>query len=202
MITDEERWQQMFCYELALYGRGVGLIAGIDEAGRGPLAGPVTAAAVILPRAAYLPGLNDSKQLTPKRRAVLEVQIKEQALTWACVDVGPEVIDRINILQAARLAMAQAVAALAVRPEHLLIDAVAIEETLPQTPIIKGDAKSVSVAAASILAKTHRDRLMEEYELLYPGYGFARHKGYPTQEHRERLRQLGPCPIHRLSFSY
>lgn len=197
-----ERWQAMRCYEQDLYCQGFQLIAGVDEAGRGPLAGPVTAAAVLLPSDAYLPGLNDSKQLSPKQRETLAPLIQAQALAWAVADVEPDIIDAINILQAARLAMAQAVAALSLQPQYLLIDAIHIDTELPQLAIIKGDTLSVSIAAASVLAKVHRDALMLAYDREYPGYGFARHKGYPTPEHKALLRQLGPCPIHRRSFRY
>lgn len=202
MITAAERWQNMIHYEQALYREGILLIAGIDEAGRGPLAGPVTAAAVILAEDSYIPGLNDSKQLTARQRAALEEQIKRSALAWAIADVDAATIDRINILQAARLAMAQAVEQLAVTPQYLLTDATTIDINLPQQAIIKGDTLSVSIAAASVLAKTHRDRLMADYEPVYPGYGFAQHKGYGTRQHKEALGRLGPCPIHRQNFRY
>ncbi len=202
MITAAERWQNMIHYEQALYREGILLIAGIDEAGRGPLAGPVTAAAVILAEETYLPGLNDSKQLTARQRDALEERIKAEALAWAVADVDAATIDRINILQAARLAMAQAVAQLLITPQYLLTDATAIDINLPQRSIIKGDTLSVSIAAASVLAKTHRDRLMAGFELAYPGYGFAQHKGYGTRQHKEALGRLGPCPIHRRSFRY
>ena len=164
------------------------MICGIDEAGRGPLAGPVAAGAVILPKDCILLYLNDSKKLSEKRREELFVQIKEQAVAWCVGIVGPERIDEINILQATYEAMRQAVAGLGVKPDLLLNDAVEIPGVdIMQVPIIKGDAKSVSIAAASILAKVTRDHMMVEYDQLFPDYGFA-------------IQELGPCPIHRRSF--
>lgn len=177
------------------------MICGIDEAGRGPLAGPVAAGAVILPKDCTLLYLNDSKKLSEKRREELFVQIKEQAVAWCVGIVGPERIDEINILQATYEAMRQAVAGLGVKPDLLLNDAVEIPGVdIMQVPIIKGDAKSVSIAAASILAKVTRDHMMEEYDQLFPDYGFAKHKGYGTAAHIQAIQELGPCPIHRRSF--
>ena len=177
------------------------MICGIDEAGRGPLAGPVAAGAVILPKDCTLLYLNDSKKLSEKRREELFVQIKEQAVAWCVGIVGPERIDEINILQATYEAMRQAVAGLGVKPDLLLNDAVEIPGVdIMQVPIIKGDAKSVSIAAASILAKVTRDHMMVEYDQLFPDYGFAKHKGYGTAAHIQAIRELGPCPIHRRSF--
>ena len=176
-------------------------VCGIDEAGRGPLAGPVAAAAVILPRECEILYLNDSKRLSPARRALLFDEIREKAVAFEIGMVLPERIDEINILQATYEAMRKAIEGLSVRPELLLNDAVTIPGVdIPQLPIIKGDAKSVSIAAASILAKVARDRMMEEYALLYPDYGFEKHKGYGTAQHIAALRKYGPCPIHRLSF--
>ena len=177
------------------------VICGVDEAGRGPLAGPVVAGAVILPKDCHMLYLNDSKKLSAKKRDELYEQIKDEAISWAVGIVGPERIDEINILQATYEAMRQAVAALAVQPGVLLIDAVKIPGMdIPQIPIIKGDAKSASIAAASIIAKVTRDRMMVRYEEQYPGYGFAQNKGYGTAAHIEALKSLGPCPIHRRSF--
>ena len=177
------------------------MICGIDEAGRGPLAGPVAAGAVILPKDCTLLYLNDSKKLSEKRREELFVQIKEQAVAWCVGIVGPERIDEINILQATYEAMRQAVAGLGVKPDLLLNDAVEIPGLdIMQVPIIKGDAKSVSIAAASILAKVTRDHMMVEYDQLFPDYGFAKHKGYGTAAHIQAIQELGPCPIHRRSF--
>ena len=176
-------------------------VCGIDEAGRGPLAGPVAAAAVILPRECEILYLNDSKRLSPARRALLFDEIREKAVAFEIGMVSPERIDEVNILQATYEAMRKAIEGLSVRPELLLNDAVTIPGVdIPQLPIIKGDAKSVSIAAASILAKVARDRMMEEYALLYPDYGFEKHKGYGTAQHIAALRNYGPCPIHRRSF--
>ena len=183
------------------HAKGIQLLCGVDEAGRGPLAGPVFAAAVILPADKEIPGLNDSKKLSEKRREELFVQIKEQAVAWCVGIVGPERIDEINILQATYEAMREAVAGLAVKPDVLLNDAVTIPGLdILQVPIIKGDAKSLSIAAASILAKVTRDRMMAGYEEMFPGYGFAKHKGYGTAAHIAAIRELGPCPIHRRTF--
>ena len=180
---------------------GCSLICGVDEAGRGPLAGPVTAGAVILPKDCTILYLNDSKKLSEKRREELFLEIREKAVSYSVGIVGPERIDEINILQATYEAMRQAVSGLGVVPDLLLNDAVTIPElAIPQVPIIKGDAKSVSIAAASILAKVTRDHLMEEYDRQFPQYGFAKHKGYGTAAHVAALREFGPCPIHRRSF--
>ena len=201
--TLTQRWQRMSQIEEELRRTGVRYIAGIDEAGRGPLAGPVATAAVILPPDACILGLNDSKKLSEKQRLELEPIIKEQALAWKVVLIDHQVIDRINILQANKLGMRQSVAALEPAPDYLLVDGMELDGVdLPQQGLIKGDARSVSIAAASVLAKTARDRLMLKYDAAYPGYGFAKHKGYPTAEHKEALRRLGPCPIHRLTFKY
>ena len=180
---------------------GCSLICGVDEAGRGPLAGPVAAGAVILPKDCTILYLNDSKKLSEKRREELFLEIREKAVSYSVGIVGPERIDEINILQATYEAMRQAVSGLGVVPDLLLNDAVTIPElAIPQIPIIKGDAKSVSIAAASILAKVTRDHLMEEYDRQFPQYGFAKHKGYGTAAHVAAIREFGPCPIHRRSF--
>ena len=177
------------------------LICGIDEAGRGPLAGPVAAGAVILPRDCTILYLNDSKKLSEKRREELFLEIKEKALAWNVAVVSPARIDEINILQATYEAMRAAIGGLSQMPDLLLNDAVTIPGMeIPQIPIVKGDAKSVPIAAASILAKVTRDHLMAEYDKLYPGYGFAKHKGYGTAAHIAALRELGPSPIHRRTF--
>lgn len=176
-------------------------VCGIDEAGRGPLAGPVVAGAVILPDDCEILFLNDSKKLSEKRREELFLEIKEKALAWSVGIVTPAVIDEINILQATYEAMRQAIAGLSVVPGILLNDAVNIPGVaIPQVPIVQGDAKSVSIAAASIMAKVTRDHMMAEYDQLFPEYGFARHKGYGTAVHIAALRESGPCPIHRRSF--
>ena len=180
---------------------GCSLICGVDEAGRGPLAGPVAAGAVILPKDCTILYLNDSKKLSEKRREELFLEIREKAVSYSVGIVGPERIDEINILQATYEAMRQAVSGLGVVPDLLLNDAVTIPElAIPQVPIIKGDAKSVSIAAASILAKVTRDHLMEEYDRQFPQYGFAKHKGYGTAAHVAAIREFGPCTIHRRSF--
>ena len=176
-------------------------ICGIDEAGRGPLAGPVAAGAVILPKDCRILYLNDSKKLTPARRDALFDEIREKAVAFSIGISSPERIDEINILQATYEAMRKAVAGRSVQPDLLLNDAVTIPEVqIRQVPIVKGDAKSVSIAAASILAKVTRDRMMEEYDAMWPEYGFAGHKGYGTKAHIEAIYEHGPCPIHRASF--
>ncbi len=176
-------------------------ICGIDEVGRGPLAGPVVAGAVILPKGETILYLNDSKKLSEKKREALYEEIMDKAYATGIGIVGPERIDEINILQATYEAMRQAIGNLKVRPDLLLNDAVTIPEVdIPQVPIIKGDAKSVSIAAASIIAKVTRDRMMVEYDKTLPGYDFASNKGYGTKAHMEALRKLGPTPIHRRSF--
>lgn len=181
--------------------RKYGVICGIDEAGRGPLAGPVVAGAVILPEDCEILYLNDSKKLTPAKREVLYNEIMEKALAVGVGMVSPARIDEINILQATYEAMRKAVSELKIKPEVLLNDAVTIPDLdFRQVPIIKGDAKSVSIAAASIIAKVTRDRLMIQYEEILPGYGFAGHKGYGSKEHIEAIRRLGPSPIHRTTF--
>ena len=176
-------------------------ICGIDEAGRGPLAGPVAAGAVVLPKGCRILYLNDSKKLSEKRREDLFLEIKEKAVAWNVGLATPARIDEINILQATYEAMREAVKGLAVKPEILLNDAVTIPGLdAVQVPIIKGDAKSLSIAAASVLAKVTRDHMMAGDEELLPGYGFAKHKGYGTVAHIAAIRELGPCPIHRRSF--
>lgn len=195
------RLQTLMRYENALYEEGVRYIAGLDEAGRGPLAGPVVAAAVILPSDCLLEGVDDSKKLSKKTRTTLDVEIKRKALDWSIGIVFPPLLDDINIYQATKLAMSNAIATLSLRPDHLIIDAVKLTEVrIPQTPLIKGDSLSLSVASASILAKVERDRIMDGFEELFPGYGFGQHKGYATRAHIKALMELGPCPIHRRSF--
>lgn len=176
-------------------------ICGIDEAGRGPLAGPVVAGAVILPKDCRILYLNDSKKLSPKRREELFLEIKEKALSYGLGVVSPGRIDEINILQATYEGMRQAVGNLGIQPEVLLNDAVEIPGlSMKQVKIIHGDAKSLSIAAASVMAKVTRDHMMEEYDALYPEYGFASHKGYGTAAHIQALKEYGPCPIHRKTF--
>ncbi|MBK1678786.1 ribonuclease HII [Rhodocyclus tenuis] len=179
-----------------------GLVCGVDEAGRGPLAGPVVAAAVILDPARPIPGLNDSKKLSARRREALAVLIREQALAWAVAEASVEEIDRINILQASLLAMQRAVAALAVRPQLALIDGNRCPRlACPAEALVGGDGRSAPIAAASILAKTVRDELMLVMHARFPMYDFARHKGYPTAAHLAALREHGPCSEHRRSFA-
>ena len=198
----KNRLQTMLQHERGLWESGRRYVAGVDEVGRGPLAGPVVAAAVILPQDFDVLGVDDSKKLSPKKRDELFAVIKERALAWSIGWVSPEKIDEVNILEATKLAMAQAVNGLAVKPDHVLIDGNFTVRALPlpQTAIVKGDANSTSIAAASILAKVTRDRYMEEMALQYPGYAFESNKGYGTKAHYEGLKALGPCPIHRKTF--
>ena len=199
LSAERERLEQMRCYEHQYEQQG--LVCGIDEAGRGPLAGPVVAAAVILPKNCEILYLNDSKQLTEKRRETMFDEIKEKAVAYGIGMASPARIDEINILQATYEAMRQAIAQLNPQPQVLLNDAVRIPGVaLQQVPIIKGDAKSLSIAAASVLAKVTRDRLMREYDALMPEYGFASNKGYGSAAHIEALQQYGPTLIHRRSF--
>jgi ribonuclease HII len=191
-----------FAEERILWSRGYRHVAGIDEVGRGCLAGPVTAAAVILPPDWQPRGLRDSKLLRPEERARLDAEIRTHALAWSIAFVEPELIDRINILQATLLASTLAAARLPVRPDALLLDAVSLPEVpLHQRVLVSADRLCASVAAASVVAKVARDRLMAEYDVLYPGYDLARNKGYAAPEHRAGLEALGLCPIHRASFA-
>lgn len=188
--------------ERELWASGIERVAGVDEAGVGPLAGPLVAAAVVFPPGVGLRGVDDSKKLTPERRQALALEIRQAATAFAVAVVEPAEIDRINVYQATLAAMARALDGLSVTPQHVLVDARRIPGCdLPQEPIIKGDARCHAIAAASILAKTTRDELMLRYEEEFPGYGFALHKGYPTEVHREAIRRLGPCRIHRRSFT-
>ncbi|MDD3349652.1 MAG: ribonuclease HII [Eubacteriales bacterium] len=199
----KEKLLQMKCYEQALYEKGERYIAGVDEVGRGPLAGPVVAAAVVLPSDFAILGVDDSKKLSPKKRDELYDAILANAIAYGIGLVDHATIDRINILEATKLAMKEALRECEKNCliGHVLIDALHLKEVpLPQTAIIKGDAKSVSIAAASIVAKVTRDRMMMDYDALYPGYSFAANKGYGTAAHYEGLRKQGICPIHRRSF--
>jgi len=191
--------------EIALWEQGLVYIAGIDEAGRGALAGPVCAAALILPvdtgLMQALAGVNDSKRIPPVERAAWAERLRSVALTWGVGFASHEEIDSLGIVTATRLAMSRAVDGLSVPPQHLLVDYMNLPEIpIAQTSLVKGDARSLSIAGASILAKTARDLLLQEMDTLYPGYEFARHKGYGTQAHRAALRKRGPCAIHRRSF--
>ena len=182
-------------------GQGLGLICGVDEAGRGPLAGPVVAAAVIMPTGPVLPGLKDSKQLLPETREILDAEIRSRALAFAVMEVGAREIERLGILAASLKAMVLAVKALTVFPEMVLVDGnQPLPLDYPQQPVVKGDDLCPTIAAASILAKVHRDRRMVAYHRDYPQYNFARHKGYATAEHLEALQCWGPCLIHRRTF--
>jgi len=188
-------------FERAARQLGWTRIAGIDEAGRGALFGPVVAAAVVLNPKRRIVGLDDSKKLTPERRAELAPRIQEHALAWAVAEIDASRIDAWNIYQASRQAMIAALQQLSIIPDYLLIDAMQLDVLIEQKSLIKGDAKSISIAAASILAKTHRDARMNEWDVIYSGYGLAQHKGYGTPEHLEALRRLGPTPLHRNSFA-
>ena len=193
---------ELWKYEHAAYQEGIDLVCGVDEAGRGPLAGPVCAAAVILPRDLEIEGLNDSKKLSDKRRRALYEVITEQAISYGIAMVDEKVIDEINILQATFLAMRQAVLQLSEKPALALVDGNREPDfgDIPIKTIIKGDSLSANIAAASILAKVTRDRFMEEQDAIYPHSGFCVHKGYGTKAHYEALRAYGPCPIHRRTF--
>ena len=196
-----EKYEVMSQFEKECAAEGKPLCCGIDEAGRGPLAGPVVAAACILDPEKPIYGLDDSKKLSPKKRDALYDEILEKAKCFCVIRVEPKEIDEVNILEATKNAMRACVAGLAIKPDILLIDAVNLNGTgIEVKPIIKGDAKSNSIAAASILAKVSRDRIMEEYDKEYPGYGFAQHKGYGTAAHYAAIHELGISPIHRLSF--
>jgi ribonuclease HII len=199
--AEEQRLEALFSYEKGLAAEGINLVAGVDEAGRGPLAGPVVASAVILPLQARIYDLNDSKQLSPSKRKALAIRIKKISKAWAIgVSTVNEILE-LNIYHASLLAMKRALQGLKLLPGHVLVDGFAIPGLeLPQTPIVGGDAKSASIAAASILAKETRDELMELCHFLYPQYGFDRHKGYGTADHIRALRLYGPCPLHRADF--
>lgn len=197
MAERPDLWQ----LESDLHAQGYGTLCGVDEAGAGPLAGRVYAAAVILPQGWDHPYLNDSKRVTPRRRDLLYEAITQEALAWSVAWAEPEEIDAINILQARMLAMERAIQGLSIPPDLALIDGNRSQGiTTPNQTVVKGDSKSASIASASILAKVCRDRHMMEMDRQYPQYGFAQHKGYPTKLHYERLRQYGPCPIHRKTF--
>ncbi|MET3200540.1 UNVERIFIED_ORG: ribonuclease HII [Bacillus proteolyticus] len=193
---EKEKFFEMSKYENALREKGVTYIAGIDEVGRGPLAGPVVTAAVVLPEDFYIPGLNDSKKLSEAKRERFYDEIKVQAIAIGVGIVSPQVIDDINIYQATKQAMLDAVANLSCTPQHLLIDAMKLPTPIPQTSIIKGDAKSVSISAASIIAKVTRDRMMKELGEKYPQYGFEQHMGYGTKQHLEAIQVHGVLDEH------
>jgi len=199
--AERDRIDKLKYYENEAYREGYKLVAGIDEVGRGCIAGPVAAAAVILPVDFYLPGVNDSKLLSEKKRLQMAAIVKQEAMAWSVVMISSRRIDEKNILQATKEAMRLAVIELLPRPDFLLIDAVRIPDIdIKQYPIIKGDSLSISIACASIVAKVERDSSMRAFDHLYPGYGFSKHKGYATREHILALDNFGPSPIHRESF--
>ncbi|ANB60951.1 ribonuclease HII family protein [Anoxybacillus amylolyticus] len=201
--AEKERmqWQQMSQHEESLYAKGMTFIAGIDEAGRGPLAGPVVASAVILPPDVYLPGLNDSKKLSETKREALFEQIRASAISIGIGIVSAKEIDELNIYQAAKKAMVKAVEQLFPQPDYLLIDAMELPLAIPQQSLIKGDANSVSIAAASVVAKVTRDAIMKQLGEQYPQYGFEKHMGYGTEHHLQAIRTYGVTEHHRRSFS-
>lgn len=199
--TEEQRLEEMLKYEKELYLKGYEYICGIDEAGRGPLCGPVVAAAVILKKGDKIEGVNDSKKLSEKKREEIFEIIKERAVAYSVGIVDEKTIDEINILEATRLAMKKAVEGLNIKPEYALVDAEKkVPINVPYTPIIKGDALSESIAAASIIAKVTRDRMVIEMDKKYPEYSFAKNKGYGTKEHTEAIKKYGLCDVHRRSF--
>lgn len=199
-LDEYRRLEQMLRYEKELYATGCQYIAGIDEVGRGPLAGPVVAAAVILPKNSKIKGLNDSKKISKKKHETIYQEVLKQAVAIGIGIKDNQVIDEVNIYEATKLAMIEAVGNLKITPQHLLIDAMKLDLQIPQTSIIKGDANSLSIAAASIVAKVTRDRMMTDYDLTYPGYDFAHNAGYGTQHHLEGLKKKGITPIHRKTF--
>jgi len=199
---EQRRVSRLFALRRRLAREGARLVAGVDEVGMGPLAGPVVAAAVVLPERVALPGLDDSKRVAPAERERLAAGIRAQALALGVAEVWPEEIDRRNIYRAGLEAMRRAVLALGVAPDHVLVDARSIPGIdAPQTPLVGGDARDGSIAAASIVAKVHRDAIMVRLDGEFPGYGFALHKGYATASHLAALRDLGPCAMHRRSFA-
>jgi ribonuclease HII len=193
-------WKCDGAWESGLRSRGFHAIAGVDEVGRGCIFGAVVAAAVVLDPARPVKGLNDSKQIEPERREEIAAIIRERAMAWAVASVDADVIDRINIYQASRLAMKLALQNLRSAIDFVLIDAMPLEIELPQLPLIQGDERCHSIAAASIVAKVHRDATMRDWDAVYPCYGLARHKGYQTPEHLSALKEHGPSPLHRFSF--
>ena len=199
-LDEDERLEGMLAYEKECYARGMELIAGVDEVGRGPLAGPVVAAAVILPKACKIPGLNDSKKIPKSKHKEIYEAVLQNAIAIGIGVKDNHVIDQVNIYEATKLAMMEAIGQLEPQPQHLLIDAMKLDLPIPQTSIIKGDANSLSIAAASIVAKVTRDQMMEEFDCEYPGYDFTQNAGYGTANHLAGLHKLGVTPIHRRSF--
>ena len=199
-VEEDLRLEKMLAYEKELYAQGIQLIAGVDEVGRGPLAGPVVAAAVILPENCKIPGLNDSKKIPKSKHQAIYQAVLDQALSVGIGVKDNQVIDQVNIYEATKLAMLEAIQELDPRPQHLLIDAMKLDLPISQTSIIKGDANSLSIAAASIVAKVTRDQMMAAYDQEYPGYDFGQNAGYGTTKHLEGLEKYGVTPIHRRSF--
>ena len=199
-VEEDLRLEKMLAYEKELYAQGIQLIAGVDEVGRGPLAGPVVAAAVILPENCKIPGLNDSKKIPKSKHYAIYQAVLDQALSIGIGIKDNQVIDQVNIYEATKLAMLEAIQELDPRPQHLLIDAMKLDLPISQTSIIKGDANSLSIAAASIVAKVTRDQMMATYDQEYPGYDFTQNAGYGTSNHLEGLEKHGVTPIHRRSF--
>ena len=199
-VDEDLRLEKMLAYEKELYAQGIDLIAGVDEVGRGPLAGPVVAAAVILPKACKILGLNDSKKIPKSKHKEIYEAVLQNAIAIGIGIKDNQVIDQVNIYEATKLAMMEAIGQLEPQPQHLLIDAMKLDLPIPQTSIIKGDANSLSIAAASIVAKVTRDQMMEEFDCEYPGYDFTQNAGYGTANHLAGLHKLGVTPIHRRSF--
>ena len=199
-LDEDERLEGMLAYEKELYTQGIQLIAGVDEVGRGPLAVSFVAAAVILPKSCKIPGLNDSKKIPKSKHKEIYEAVLQNAIAIGIGVKDNHVIDQVNIYEATKLAMMEAIGQLEPQPQHLLIDAMKLELSIPQTSIIKGDANSLSIAAASIVAKVTRDQMMEEFDREYPGYDFAQNAGYGTANHLDGLHKLGVTPIHRRSF--
>ena len=199
-VDEDLRLEKMLAYEKELYAQGIDLIAGVDEVGRGPLAGPVVAAAVILPKACKILGLNDSKKIPKSKHKEIYEAVLQNAIAIGIGIKDNQVIDQVNIYDATKLAMMEAIGQLEPQPQHLLIDAMKLDLPIPQTSIIKGDANSLSIAAASIVAKVTRDQMMEEFDCEYPGYDFTQNAGYGTANHLAGLDKLGVTPIHRRSF--
>ena len=199
-LDENLRLENMLTYEKDLYKQGLTLIAGVDEVGRGPLAGPVVAAAVILPQGCKIKGLNDSKKIPKKKHLEVFQAVQDQALSIGIGIIDNQVIDQVNIYEATKLAMKEAISQLSLQPQHLLIDAMKLDLPISQTSIIKGDANSLSIAAASIIAKVTRDELMKDYDSQFPGYDFSANAGYGTARHLEGIEKQGITPIHRLSF--
>ena len=199
-LDENLRLEKMLTYEKDLYKQGLTLIAGVDEVGRGPLAGPVVAAAVILPQGCKIKGLNDSKKIPKKKHLEVFQAVQDQTLSIGIGIIDNQVIDQVNIYEATKLAMKEAISQLSLQPQHLLIDAMKLDLPISQTSIIKGDANSLSIAAASIIAKVTRDELMKDYDSQFPGYDFSANAGYGTARHLEGIEKQGITPIHRLSF--